>query len=157
MRVRLTLGLTDRPGSLLKALEQIAKYGGNIISIVHNRDRITGGYVPVSMNIDFPDEASLERSKAGIESVGIPVLESETLERRVETFLILGSSGVEDVIKHVEGSGARLVALSLSGLMPNLCLKLVVELPVSIREEFVEKLRSIVESSGSVLVREMDA
>ena len=102
MRVRLTLALVDRPGVLLKALEQIALNGGNIISIIHNRDRITSGYVPVSVNVEFPDPASLERAKKGIEGSGIPVIEAETLEKEIATMILVGKADVDALIRNLE-------------------------------------------------------
>lgn len=156
MRFRLTVGLPDRPGSLLKVLEQIATHGGNIISIIHNRDNITGGYVPVNIQVDFPDQESVERSKAAIESVGIPVLGSETLEKKVETLLVVGVDDVEGVISHLNSLAIKVIGMSLSGLPSNPCLKIVVELPLPGRRELLEKLSERIEWSGGLLIREME-
>ena len=156
MRVRLTVGLIDRPGMLLKVLEQIALYGGNIISIIHNRDRITEGYVPVSINIDFPDEESLERAKAGIESLGMPVMGTETLEKRVETIILVGNVGVEKMTRFFEETGAKLSGLTLAGNPQSPCMKLVVEMPLDKRLKMLESLKKLVAEAEGLVVCEAE-
>jgi len=39
--VSIVVELKDQPGQLLKVLEPISRYGGNIISILHQRDKMT--------------------------------------------------------------------------------------------------------------------
>lgn len=156
MRVRLTVGLVDRPGTLLRVLEQVALHGGNIVSIIHSRDRITGGYVPVSMNIEFPDDANLERAKAGIEALGIPVMEAETMEKRVETLIMLGRVNVEEVMRFLSERGVKIVGLTLHGQPVKPCLKIVLEIPTEIRGEVLNALAGLAENEGSILIREAE-
>ncbi|MCS7142722.1 MAG: hypothetical protein NZ920_02860 [Aigarchaeota archaeon] len=156
MRFKVTVGLPDRPGTLLRTLEQIALNGGNIISIIHNRERITGGYVPVNIQVDFPDQECLERSKVSIESLGIPVLGTETLEKRVETVLILGPSQVGRVVDTFNSLGLKIVGVSVSGLPSSPCLKVVMELPIQGRKTLLDRLEGAVSSLGGLLIREED-
>jgi len=156
MRVKLTLGLVDRPGVLLKVLEQVALYGGNIISIIHSRDRITGGYVPVSMNIEFPDDVNLERAKAGIEALGVPVMEAETLEKKIETVIMLGRVNVEEIMRFLSARGVKIVGLTLHGQPVRPCLKLILELPVESRMEIMSDLDRLAETEGSIVIREAE-
>ncbi len=154
MRVRLTLALVDRPGVLLKALEQIALNGGNIISIIHNRDRITSGYVPVSVNVEFPDSASLERAKKGIEGSGIPVIEAETLEKEIATIILVGKADVDALIRRVEEYGSKISALHLTGGVESPCLKLLIEAPHDKLRPLLSSLEKLAEEWGALLISE---
>jgi ACT domain-containing protein len=129
VRVRLTCALVDRPGTLLKTLEQIALAGGNIISIVHSRENITSGYVPVSINVEFPDAQSFERARRGIESVGVPVIGSESLEKSLRTVIVTGRGEFGDLIRAVEGLGLRIVDASVRGSGPETTARLTLEVP----------------------------
>jgi ACT domain-containing protein len=129
VRVRLTCALVDRPGTLLKTLEQIALAGGNIISIVHSRENITSGYVPVNINVEFPDAQSLERARKGIESVGVPVIGSESLEKSFRTVIVIGRGEFGDLIRAVEGLGLRIVDASVRGSGPETTARLTLEVP----------------------------
>ncbi|MCS7133051.1 MAG: hypothetical protein NZ918_04980 [Aigarchaeota archaeon] len=154
MRVRLTLALYDRPGVLLRALQEIAVNGGNIISIIHRRDRITSGYVPVSINVEFPDAASLDRAKMGIEGAGIPVIEAETLEKAITTMIIVGCVDVETLLKRVQELGSRVAALSMTGGAASPCLKLVVETPSGKLRPLVDVLEKLAEEWNALLITE---
>ncbi len=157
MRVRLTLGLVDRPGTLLNVLEQIAMHGGNIISIIHNRDRITAGYVPVSINVEFPSLGHLEKAKIGIESIGVPVMEAETLEKKVETLLMVGHLDINLTTATLQGLGVKVVGLSLIGSPTTPCLKLVIETPLEKRQQLIKSLEKLAESYGCLLIREEES
>ncbi|MEM2040794.1 MAG: hypothetical protein QXI52_02620 [Nitrososphaerota archaeon] len=157
MRVRLTLGLVDRPGTLLNVLEQIAIHGGNIISIIHNRDRITAGYVPVSINVEFPSIEQLEKAKIGIESIGVPVMEAETLEKKIETLLLIGSIDIDSTTEAIQMEGGKVVGLSLTGSPSSACLKLIVETPLEKRQRLIKSLETLAESQASLLIREEES
>lgn len=154
MRVRLTLALYDRPGVLLRALQEVAVNGGNIISIIHRRDRITSGYVPVSINVEFPDSASLERAKAGIEAAGIPVIEAETLEKAITTMIVVGHVDIDKLLRRVQDLNSRVAALSMIGAMPSPCLKLLVEAPSGMLRPLIEELEKLADESGALLITE---
>lgn len=153
MRIRLTLGLTDRPGTLLTALEKIAINGGNIISIIHNREQLTAGYVPVSLSVEFPSHENYERARAGIEASGIPVLSTESLERNIETALIIGSMEVEKLKKVFEGRG-EIISLSYGGGVRSPYIRILFSVPSESRETLLSSLESLVEENNCLLVRE---
>lgn len=154
MRVKLTLALSDRPGVLLKALEQIAVNGGNIISIIHRRDRITSGYVPVSINIEFPDSASLERAKKGIEASGIPVMEAETLEKAICTILLIGGVKIEELLRRVHELGSRIAEISMTGGLTSPCIKAVIEAPSDNLSALLKSLEEFAEEQEALLITE---
>ncbi|MCS7146490.1 MAG: hypothetical protein RMJ28_00715 [Nitrososphaerota archaeon] len=153
MRIRLTLGLTDRPGTLLRALERIAVNGGNIISIVHSRERLTGGYVPVSLSVEFPSHEHFERAKSGIEEAGIPVLSAESLERSIETVLIIGSIGVEKLERVFEGKG-EVISLAYGGGRRSPYVRIVFSVNREERESLISSLEELAERNDCLLVRE---
>ncbi len=154
MRVKLTLALTDRPGVLLKALEQIAINGGNIISIIHRRDRITSGYVPVSINVQFPDSASLERAKKGIEASGVPIIEAETLEKSISTVILLGKVNIETLVQRIHELGSRVAEISLTGGLTSPCLKIVIEAPSGKLRPLLRSLEELADKWGAFLITE---
>ncbi|MEM0444896.1 MAG: hypothetical protein QXO86_02375 [Nitrososphaerota archaeon] len=153
MRIRLTLGLTDRPGTLLTALEKIAINGGNIISIIHNREQLTAGYVPVSLSVEFPSHENFERARAGIEASGIPVLSTESLERNIETVLIIGSMGVEKLRSVFEGRG-EVISLSYGGGSRSPYIRILFSVPADYRESLLSSLELLAEENNCLVVRE---
>jgi len=153
LRVRLTLGLTDRPGTLLKALEKIATNGGNIISIVHNRERLTGGYVPVSLSVEFPSHENLEKARYEIEGSGIPVLGAESLERNIEVALIIGEVAVDSLEKIFEGRG-EIVSLVYGGGKQAPYVRIIFSVDYDKREELLSSLEELADLSGCLFVRE---
>lgn len=154
-RVRLTCALVDRPGTLLKVLEQIALAGGNIISIVHNRESITSGYVPVSINVEFPDAQSLERARRGIEGVGVPVMGAESLERRMVTAIVVGGVRLDSLLSELESRGYRVIESSARGFGEGLTVRLLLEVPTGRVRELEEDLQAIAERHGALAIPEV--
>ena len=68
------LEIPDSPGQLIKVLEPISKYGGNIIDIFHIRDRMRNNYVPVIFNFDVTDIENLNKIKSAIEELGFKII-----------------------------------------------------------------------------------
>lgn len=147
MKVYLTLGLADRPGQLFKALEPIAKNGGNIISIVHEREKITGGYVPVSLVVDFSTRENFEKVKEESKRVGILIIKSgEIIEKSNITLILIGKLDVTRIIEG-ETEGMRIVDFEvLAPTSKEACVKLNIEAPVlaveKIRDIFKEKAKN---------------
>ncbi|SIQ75495.1 ACT domain-containing protein [Haladaptatus litoreus] len=51
------LELADEPGELLHALEPIAEYGGNLLSVFHERGSLTPrGHIPVEVDLECPPD-----------------------------------------------------------------------------------------------------
>lgn len=145
--------MTDRPGTLLKALEKIAMNGGNIISIIHNREQLTGGYVPVSLSVEFPSREHFERARAGIEESGIPVLGTESLERRIETVIIIGNLNVDRLEKVFEGRG-EIISLVFGGGSRSPHMRVMFSVSSENREAILADLEELVEKNNCLLVCE---
>ena len=74
MRLSMDLELQDVPGQLLLSLEPFKKYKGNIISVVHHRDRKTPrGTVPVQIVFEI-DPSNIDNVKKQLQENGIVVV-----------------------------------------------------------------------------------
>ena len=92
MRVKLVMELEDVPGQLLKALEPIARFGGNIQSVMHQRERKTPlGRVPVMLIFEVGERAMLKRIFAAIKETGVRITQVGEQEGAVrKTVLLIG-------------------------------------------------------------------
>ncbi len=71
MRVRLEMELEDVPGQLVKALDPISKFGANIQSVVHQRERKTLlGRIPVTVILEVGDRARLNQMLRALKRMG---------------------------------------------------------------------------------------
>lgn len=112
--------LEDLPGQLLKALEPIARYGGNIQSIIHQRERKTPlGRVPVMLVFEIRDRTRLNRVLNALKSQNIVIIQvGEQLYMVKQTVLLLGHIVHADIRKLVDRinsmRGVRVLELSLA-------------------------------------------
>lgn len=153
MKFDLTLGLVDRPGQLIKALEPIAKNGGNIISILHEREKTTGGYVPVSLVVDFPNVKSFEKTKKELEDMGVSVIKSEEIiEKAHITFILIGKLDIGKIAES-EIEGMRIIDFEASApTSEEACVKLNVEVPVEGVSRVMSKLKRLANEENAVLI-----
>ena len=120
MLVKLVMELEDVPGQLLKALEPIAKYGGNIQSIIHQRERKTPlGRVPVLLIFEIKDRAHLNKILSELKSRNIVVTQvGERLYMVKHTVMLLGHIVHADIRRLVDKinsiRGIRVLDLSLA-------------------------------------------
>ncbi len=118
MKVGLDLVLKDVPGQLVKALEPVSQYGGNIISIVHMREEIKGGRVPVHVVVQVEPEnlekiiGELERRDIWVSNVG------EVKKKQKLTVMLIGhvvDTDLRDTIDRInEIKGALVLDLGLA-------------------------------------------
>ena len=74
MRLSMDLELQDIPGQLMLSLEPFKTYKGNIISVVHHRDRKTPmGKIPVRLVFEI-DKSNIDKVKDQLEKNGIVVV-----------------------------------------------------------------------------------
>ncbi len=152
MKINLTLGLADRPGQLLKALEPIAKNGGNIISILHERETIRGNYVPVILVVDFLSQSSFEKTKEELNNEGISIIKSEQIiEKANLTFIIIGKIDVKKIVE-VKVKGAAIIDLEVLTSSKEKCVKLNVETPVRFIDEVIDRFEKIAEKESAILI-----
>jgi ACT domain-containing protein len=152
MKINLTLGLADRPGQLLKALEPIAKNGGNIISILHERETIRGSYVPVILVVDFLSQDSFEKAIKELNNERISIIKSEQIiEKANLTFIIIGKIDVKKIVE-VKVPGAKIIDLEVLTSSKENCVKLNVETPVRAIDKVVDRFEKIAEKESAILI-----
>lgn len=90
MLIKIVMELEDVPGQLLKALEPIARFGGNIQSIMHQRERKTPlGRVPVMLVFEVGDRARLGRIIAALQARGVRITQLGEREGAVRSMVLL--------------------------------------------------------------------
>ncbi len=60
MRVNADLRLKDMPGQLIGALQPISDHDGNIMGVLHSREKVSGGRINVNVNFEIRTEKGLE-------------------------------------------------------------------------------------------------
>ncbi|RLI24413.1 hypothetical protein DRO58_07390 [Candidatus Bathyarchaeota archaeon] len=151
LRFSMTLSLPDRPGQLLKALEPIAKNGGNIISILHDRNKVSGGYASVSLIADFPSKESFLETKKELESLDISIIKSEEVVAKEDlTIIVIGHF---DLDKIAGKKGIRIIDVELSNPSSEKpCMKLHVEIPKEEVKEFRNVLDELIEKEKALII-----
>ena len=153
MKFDLTLALADKPGQLLRALEPIAKNGGNIISIIHERDKPVEGYVPVSLVVDFPSRQNFRSAINDLKSLGIAIIKSEEVVEKVRlTFILIGGVDLKRVIES-NIRDVRIIGVEASTPKLNeVSVKLDIEFPADRADEVMEELRRLSKEQNAILI-----
>ncbi|MCX8170458.1 MAG: hypothetical protein N3E47_00600 [Candidatus Bathyarchaeota archaeon] len=153
MKFNMTLALADKPGQLLRALEPIAKNGGNIVSIIHERDRPVEGYVPVSLVVDFPSHQSFRNTINDFRSLGIMIIRSEELVEKVRlTFILIGGVDLKKIVES-KVEGAKIIGLEASTpRLEEVTVKLDVEIPAENVDELMEELKGLAREQNVILI-----
>ncbi len=153
MKFDLTLALADKPGQLLRALEPIAKNGGNIISIIHERDKPVEGYVPVSLVVDFPSYQNFRNTINDLKDLGIAIINAEEVIDKVRlTFILIGRVDLRKVIESSIKS-ARIIGFEASTPKLNeVSVKVDIEAPATKVDEVMENLRRLSKEQNAVLI-----
>jgi ACT domain-containing protein len=113
------LELQDVPGQLLLALQPLKEAKGNIISVVHHRDRRTPkGMIPVRILVEM-DRIKLDKVKSQLESGGVVVVRAGE-DRFIEavSVILVGhvlDSDLGDTVSRIDSTGfAEVMDLSLT-------------------------------------------
>ena len=101
--------LKDQPGQLLKALEPISRFGGNIVSVLHQRDKITPlKRIPVEITIQI-DEKKVEDLIEAIKKNGVIVRSYNKVRLTATTSLLLIGhiihTDLGDTINRIDSTG----------------------------------------------------
>ena len=153
MKFDLTIALADRPGQLLKALKPIAKNGGNIISIIHERENPSAGLVPVSLVVDFPSKWNMQKTINDLRKMGVTIIKAEEVVDTAHiTAILVGKADLERIVQ--EGlRNAEIVGFEVSApTSKDACLKLEIEVPTDLLDETLENLRRVAESEDSLVI-----
>jgi len=126
MKIAMDIELQDIPGQLVLALEPVSDLGGNILSVLHERDKKTpSGRIPVELVFEM-DEKKLDRLVERLKERGVKVVRigKERLKESMVVLLIghIVHSDVRDTIDCIDRTGfTEVVGLSLS--MPSVAQK----------------------------------
>ena len=123
MMFTLIVELKDKPGQLIKTLEPISRLGGNVIGIVHKRDKITPlKKIPVEISIEI-DENKVPELVDALKASGITVREyNEVRLVTTSSLLLVGHIvhiDISDTINRIDSTGyAEVIDLHIN--MPQL-------------------------------------
>ncbi len=152
MRLELTVMLPDRPGELLKVLEVLAGEGGNVVSIVHEREKVVEGVVPVDLVVELPSTSSPLRVKELLEAKDVMIMKfEEAVEKARVTVVAVGktdTSILSEFDKEVKVVGFEGETRPESGG----ALKITFEGPLSALESTLAKVKEAVEKEGGLLI-----
>ena len=154
MRFDLTLAVADRPGQLLRALEPIAWNGGNIISVIHERERFTARvYVPVSLVVDFPTYENFRKAREDLEKIDVSVIRSEeVIEKASVTAILIGKIDFEKIVQ-AKIRGLRIVDFEvLAPTSKEACIRLNAEIPVELIDESMRELKRISKEENAIMI-----
>jgi ACT domain-containing protein len=119
MKISMDIELEDIPGQLVHALEPVSNFGGNIVSVLHQRDKKTpSGRVPVQLVVEI-EEKRLDKLVDGLKGRGMNVVRigKERLKESMVVLLIghIVHSDIRETIDNIDSTGfAEVVKLSLS-------------------------------------------
>ncbi len=115
MIVNMTLELEDKPGQLLNALEPISERGGNIVSINHQRGKVTPrGTLPVEIDFEVVEER-LDLILDDLREYGVRIAEigEEKFQKSTTLILVGDRKNVNKLIDKIEEKGVKVVNLSV--------------------------------------------
>jgi ACT domain-containing protein len=154
MRIHADLQLKDVPGTLVKALAPIAEYGGNIVGIMHSRDRVVSGRITVSLIFDMEDEKPLKMliDEWNRREVYIARIEEKEIGVK-EQFLVTGkqAADVNDIIRKLSNlEGITISDMKMLSGGKSISALITVEIK---EEEKLDELEKTLEPfSGKILV-----
>ncbi len=146
MLITIVVELKDQPGQLLKALEPISRFGGNIVSVYHQRDKITPlKRIPVEITIQI-DEKRVNDLIEAIRKNGVIVRSYNEVRLTATTSLLLIGhiihTDLGDTINRIDSTGfAEVVDMHIS--MPQLNQPSTAMVTISATNE--EKLKRAIE------------
>ncbi|MDI6902278.1 MAG: amino acid-binding protein [Methanocellales archaeon] len=160
MRITMDLELKDIPGQLVLALQPISDFEGNIVSVVHHRDKKTPrGMIPVQVTFEI-DGAKVSDLIDKLKSGGIIVARvgEERLRERRAVILIghIIHSDIRDTIDQIDATGYAEVmdlAMSMPGIDQRSSARLVINAAGKREmESAVELLRNIAREKDLLLI-----
>jgi ACT domain-containing protein len=153
LKFNMTLALADKPGQLLKALEPIARNGGNIVSIIHERDKPVEGYVPVSLIVDFPSQENFRNTINDLRRIGVAIIRFEEVIEKVRlTFILIGRVDLRSVIAS-RIRNARIIGLeALTPRLDEVSVKVDIEAPANIADDIIDDFKRFSKELNAILI-----
>ncbi|MFQ6136635.1 MAG: ACT domain-containing protein [Candidatus Hydrothermarchaeales archaeon] len=164
MKISLDLELKDIPGQLVKALEPISKYGGNIVSVVHLREgRGKGNRVPVHIIFEIDDQKGIDRITNDLERRDIWISKIGRVKRKEKiVVMIIGhvvDTDIRDTIDKInEIEGVMVADLSLTMPHPDQETSAIMDIEVDSLEKAkaaIARLGEIAEEKDLLVVKSL--
>jgi len=89
MKMKLEIELLDEPGQLIKAIEPVSNFGGNITEIDHLRDQKRGNKLPVVITFNLDKEEELKNIIQALKKQNISVIRAEPIRSMCKKIVIL--------------------------------------------------------------------
>ncbi|NOZ77403.1 MAG: ACT domain-containing protein [Euryarchaeota archaeon] len=160
MKISLDVVLKDRPGQLVKLLEPISQKGGNIISIVHLRETVKEGRVPVHVSFEIKDSSTLEEILEEIEKRDIWVSKVGELSHKERYTMVLVGHIVDtdlrdtiDLIHEVEGAVVADVGLTMPDPDMESSARIVIDVHREVLENVLERVDEIARKKDLLVIR----
>jgi len=109
LKLDILIELRDSPGQLSAALATISRFGGNVISVLHEHGKRKGDFVPVRVVLEVPKEGQAPLLKALSEQWRVLAISGATSSLPF-AFLLLGhvfESQVKDITDAAFQCGAE--------------------------------------------------
>jgi ACT domain-containing protein len=117
MLIRLEMELEDIPGQLIKILEPISKFGGNIQNVVHQREKKTPlGRVPVTVIFDVDERERFQRIISTLKRMGVRIIRIGERESAVKVSVLLAGHVVHAGIRDLVSRLSRIGGIRVSNL-----------------------------------------
>lgn len=163
MKISLDLELKDVPGQLVKALEPVSQMGGNIISVVHLREELGKGRVPVHLLFEVRDSAMLDAIIAELERRDIWVSKVGEFKKKEKITLVLVGhivdTDIRDTIDRInEIEGVLVADLKLAMPHPEKESSALIDIEVTRPEkakEALQRLDSVAREKGLLVIRSL--
>ena len=110
VKVDVEIELPDKPGQLVKVLEAIAKFGGNITSVYHHRERKRGDAIPISVGFEIQEPKRTNNILSAIKKQGFTITRAEFEQKTFDsTVILIGhvfTTGITDTINQIMATKA---------------------------------------------------
>ena len=163
MKVEMVLGLKDKPGTLLSSLKPISSHGGNILSVVHTRNK--GDRVEVIVSFKVMDNESLDLIKRELMKIKVHVAEiivegKQYYAKKTMSFILVGhvvDTDVRDTIDRINAVG---LVSDLDVVMPDPDEKSSVMMRVDVDgkrlDKLIEEIERVCEEKNFLLISSLD-
>lgn len=164
MNIQLELLLEDRPGMLLASLEPISKNGGNIISILHDRELRKGNMISTTIMVEIPSNEKVRQIIQELKERNIHVHQvsdgtKSIYERSTFLVLLLGhvmETDARDTLDRIMDKGANVLGfgVKISGKNLPSAAGLLIEAEKEKVGKIIKEIEAIAKQKKLTVIRE---
>lgn len=151
MRIQLTVMLQDRPGQLLRVLEVLAEEDVNIVSIIHERERMTE-VIPVNLVVEVPQNLQTSLIRKKFEDMGIMLVKLEEVVEKARVSFIISTEKAIPYISMV-GEGVEVVSFEGEvGPRGGSAVRVTLQGPLEELRKSLKKVEDFVRREGGLII-----